>query len=469
MKILLVNPINRTYVIMPSLGLGYLASTVRNRHSVTILDCKKEKMTYRNFSDYIKDNEFDLIGFQFFSYDVNSVKRHIEIIKEIKHKRRITIIAGGPHPSGLPDATLDYLPDLDFAFKGESEIGFAKFVDFLDSYGYDNIKNRYDELRGIPGLIFRNGEGKSTLNEPLFVDNLDLINFPSWDLIDPTSYPESPHGAFARSFPTAPMIITRGCPSLCTFCAGKAINGPRIRKRSIDNVWTEVQYLIERFGIKEILLEDENFTLHKKLLNDFCTRLINSDRKISWSFPSGVRLDTLDVENLKLMEKAGCYSLAVGVEFGSQRIHDLTKKALTIEMIREKLSLLAKTKIKVTGFFLMGIPGETRSEIISTVNLALRLDLGRAHFSNFMPLPGSPLWDSLEKKGMLNNINWNSFFVHDVAFPPDGMSAKELKNIQRSAYIKFYLRPKIIYRIFKEIRSFRHLRSLLNRFRDALS
>lgn len=169
------------------------------------------------------------------------------------------------------------------------------------------------------------------------------------------------------------------------------------------------------------------------------------------------------------MEEAGCYSLAVGIEFGSQRIHDLTKKGLTISLIEEKLALLAKTKIKVTGFFLMGIPGETKSEILSTVNLALKLDLDRAQFNNFMPLPGSALWSSLEKSNMLTNIKWDRFFVHDVSFPPEGMSEKELKNIQRLAYLKFYLRPKTIYKLLKEIRSFRHSKMLLNRFFDALS
>lgn len=279
MKVLLVNPINRTYVIIPSLGLGYLASSIRKKHSVTILDCKKKNMTYTDFFNYIKNIEFDLIGFQVFSYDINSVKRHIEIIRQLKDKRKVTVVAGGSHPSGLPGSIFSCLPNLDFAFRGENEIGFANFVDLLDSYGCQGIQDRYKELSSVSGLIFRDTEGKVNINEPVFVEDLDSIGLPSWDLMNPATYPEAPHGAFARSFPAAPMIITRGCPFACTFCAGKAVSGSEVRKRSIDNVWMEIQYLIEHFGIKEILIEDENFTLHKNLLNDFCLRLINSRKK----------------------------------------------------------------------------------------------------------------------------------------------------------------------------------------------
>ncbi len=453
---------------MPMLGLGYLATIARkNNHSVKILDCKKEKLGFRGFEERIKDNKYDLICFQVFSYDINSVKRHIDIIR--KHNKDVTIIAGGAHPSGDPVGTMRYLDNLDFAFKGESEIGFAQFLTYLDNLGCQKLKNDFEALRKIPGLIFHSGNGRIIANDPAYVDNLDSLDFPAWDLIGPREYPQAPHGAFAREFPTAPLIITRGCPYSCTFCAGKAITGIKIRKRSIDNVWSEVQYLMEEFDIRELLIEDENFTLHNGLLKDFCNKIIASPRKISWSFPAGVRIETLNKDNLSLMEEAGCYSMAIGVEFGSQRIHDLTKKRLTIELIREKIDLLSKTKIKTTGFFLMGIPGETKEDILSTIDLALRLDIDRAQFNNFMPLPGSELWDTLLDKDKLGNINWNTFFVHDVAFPPEGMSREELKHLQRLAYAKFYLRPKIILKILKEIKSFGHFKMLLKRMLDALS
>lgn len=468
MKILLVSPINRTYVIMPSLGLGYLASIARkDGHKVQILDCKMGGMTFEDFETFISGQRHDLFGFQIFSYDINHVKKHIEMIK--KHNHKALIVAGGAHPSGDPKGLMKYLEGLDFAFVGESEIGFRKFLALLEERGPLNILKAHSSLKNIPGLIYRGDAGEVFVNPASYVDNLDSLDFPAWDLMDPREYPEAPHGAFARQFPTAPIIITRGCPHSCTFCAGKVITGLKLRKRSIENVWSEVEFLIEKFGVKELLIEDENFSLHKDLLEEFCLKLINTGKKISWSFPAGIRLETLNKKNIKLMEEAGCYSMAVGVEFGSQRIHDLTQKRMSIGVIEDRVALLSKSKIKITGFFLMGIPGETREDIRSTIDLSLRLDLDRAQFNNFMPLPGSQLWNDLVKSNKLTNINWDHFFVHDVAYVSNDISRDELKRLQREAYLKFYLRPKIILNILKEIRSFRHLRMLLKRFIDSLT
>ncbi len=216
------------------------------------------------------------------------------------------------------------------------------------------------------------------------------------------------------------------------------------------------------------MIEDENFTLHKPLVKEFCNRLIKEKLNIWWSCPSGVRLDTLDLGMLKLMEKSGCYSLAVGVEFGSQRIHDITKKHLTLEKIKEKVALFKHVNIKTTGFFMFGIPGETKEEMIKTIKFAKSLNLDRAQFNNFMPLPGSEIYKIMRSKG-LKKIDHDHFFVHDVGYVPKGMSRKQMKNLQRRAYIEFYLRPRIILGVLGDIMSFGHLKKLVKRFLDSIA
>ena len=462
MNILLVNPINRSYVIMPSLGLGYLASRARKRgHTITILNCLKEKMNFKDFQIYIKQNQFDVIGFQMYSYDLEPVKKHIHIIKSISPST--VTIAGGPHPSGAPQQTLEYLNELDFAFRGESEIGFPLLLDRLE----ENLQDPQD-LFAVPGLIWRQ-DGGIMVNNPDYIKYLDDLEFPSWDLLEPHTYHEASHGAFAKYFPAAPIIISRGCPFQCTFCAGKAITGPQVRFRSIDNVIEEITYLSTHFGIREFLIEDENLTFNKALTTEFCEKILSSPLKcISWSCPSGVRLDTLDKEILELMERAGCYSLAMGIEFGTQKMLDLTKKQLSLKMIEDKISLLAQTRIKTTGFFMMGVPGETLSDIKKTIKFALKLKLDRAQFNNFMPLPGSEIGDRLQQEHALDDFDWSRMFVHNVSFEIPGVNRNKLKNLQRMSYLRFYLRAKIIINILKEIKSFRHLLYLLRRIKDAL-
>ncbi len=456
MRILFITPYNRSYVIMPSLGLGYLASIAREEgHNVEILNCMKERVKPEDFTKFLGNKRYDLIGFQVFSYDLYFVKKYLQIIKELSPDT-ITV-AGGAHPSGDPEGTLEYLSELDYAFKGEAEIGFREFL--------KNIGNK-KALSTIPGLIYRT-DNRIIVNPMKVVEDLDTLPMPAWDIIKPETYPEAPHGAFTQNFPTAPIIITRGCPFSCTFCAGKSITGFKMRARSIDNVMEELRYLKKR-GIKEFHIEDENFTARKDLVMEFCDRLLKENIGMSWSLPAGVRIDTLERKMLVMMEKAGCYSMALGIEFGTQRMMDITKKRLKIETIRERLELFRGLNIKKTGFFLFAVPGETIEEMKETMRFALSLPIERAQFNNFMPLPGSELWESLKKQGRLDNIDWSKFFVHDVAWTDEGIKASDIKRLQRLAYIRFYMRPKILINILGEIKSFRHMKYLLRRFVDAL-
>jgi len=85
---------------------------------------------------------------------------------------------------------------------------------------------------------------------------------------------------------------------------------------SPENIIREIELLIKKYGVKEIHIEDDNFTFNKERVIEFCILLLDKNININWACPNGIRLDTLDEELLKLMEKAGCYSFAVGIESG---------------------------------------------------------------------------------------------------------------------------------------------------------
>lgn len=458
MKTLLVLPANRSYVVQPNLGLGYLASVIRKAgKEVAILDCLKDKIILKDFSSIIEKDDFGIVGFHMFSQDYNIIKELTQIVKGINP--RIYTIVGGPHPTGDPASIMEDFPNVDFGFSGEGEIGIPKLITLL-SQGCSDTK----ELSKIEGLYWK-GKDPATIS-PASISELDALPFPAWDLMRPDKYPEAPHGAFYKQFPSAPIIIGRGCPFECTFCAGAR---HRYRERSIANVMEEIELLNEKYGVKELLIEDENLTLHRKTVQDFCQALLATNKGYTWSCPSGIRLSCVNLEDLQLMERAGCHSVSLGIEFGSQRIHDLTKKHLTIDLIKEKMEVLAKTNIKTTGFFLLGIPGETLAEMEETVKFALSLPLDRIQVNNFMPLPGSQIWQQLKKRGKDKAINYNRFFVHNVAYVSGGIRETDIKRLQRKAYLKFYLRWKVIKDILRDIKSFKHFKYLIMRFFDALS
>jgi radical SAM superfamily enzyme YgiQ (UPF0313 family) len=460
MKVALIRPPSfKMPIIIPNISLGYLASVLRNNnHSVTILDCAKKGMDHQRYRDYLVKEKPDIVGIQMYTCDFSSAKKCIDIAKELN--RHMITIVGGPHPSGDPEGTME-INNLDFAFGGEAELGLPKllkFIEYPDKLPIDSIE----------GLIYQLNE-KIITNKRGYFSNLNDIPFPSWDLINPGTYPDAPHGSFSKSLPIAPIITSRGCPFQCTYCGVMVNTGRNFRMRSVDNVIEEIKYLQKSFGIREFHIEDDNFTLVKSRVIEFCRRLKEENIFIDWACTNGVRLDTLDKELLLNMESAGCYSFSVGIESGSPRIISDMKRSETLEIMTEKINLVSSvSKIRMTGYFMMGYPTETKADIEMTVGLALKLPLDRAQFSNFLPLPGTEIYDCLIKSGEIapDPIKWDLYQNNRIVYSPKGISEREMRTLMKKAFARFYFRLHIMLGLFKEIHSLSQFRTVVRRFFD---
>lgn len=454
MKVLLVQPGAQKNMIMnvvPPLGLGYLASSIRDEYEVKILDCIKDKIDKEKFEIYLADYDPDVIGFTLYSYNISSVREMVDAIKE--KKLHTTVIIGGPHSSAIKEKIFSELPKIDFGFVGEGEIGFPELL--------HQIEKDTDDFDNIPGLIWQKN-GNPVANKQIFPDDLDKINFPAWDLIRPAKYPPIPNGLILEAYPYAPIIISRGCPYPCTFCAAKTITGKKVRQRSVENVISEIELLIKKYNIKEIHIEDDNFTINKEYVMNFCNEILHRNIRIKFSTPNGVRLETLDEEILKMMKKVGWYVIFSGIESGSDRILDKMKKGITTKEIREKIRIIKKVGLQTAGYFIIGYPGETVEEINKTITFSKELNLDWAHFSFFLPLPGTEITNKLMKEKKLGKICWSKLYDSKVAYSTVDIPAVQLQKLQRMAYIHFYLRIKIILNLIRKIRFFR-IRFLMRR------
>ncbi len=130
MRILLVKLNQEADEIIPPIGLGYLANAVRKSHNVRVLDCLKEKISLAILLDFLQEKKPDLVGILFFTMNYYQVKEAALAIR--KKFPSMKIVVGGPHPSALPKETLKEIPEIDFAFAGEAEIGFPQLVGALD-------------------------------------------------------------------------------------------------------------------------------------------------------------------------------------------------------------------------------------------------------------------------------------------------------------------------------------------------
>jgi anaerobic magnesium-protoporphyrin IX monomethyl ester cyclase len=125
-------------------------------------------------------------------------------------------------------------------------------------------------------------------------------------------------------------------------------------------------------------------------------------------------------------------------------------------------------RLEPCGFFIIGYPDETVDDIKATIRFAKKLRLKRAHFSNILPLPGTEATQKLIKNGEIRRPDWGTLFYFRVPYAPKGITKKQLKRLQRKAFLEFHLRPHILFKIFSEIKSIRHLKMIIVRAIDYL-
>ncbi len=443
--------------IIPPLHYGYLAASLPVSCNVSLIDMLRDNMDENCLLKEISSKRFDLICLSGYSKDIVPIRNLSGKLKE--HFPESIIVLGGVQSSLMPEATLEFVePNVDFCFTGDGENSLAKFVVNTECSNFS-----HDILREIPGLVFRLDE-KIVKNPAELIVDLDSIPFPKWDLMPPASYPKSPHGAFFRQFPYAATYATRGCPFPCTFCSASRVSGKTVRHRSVENIMEEIKFLNKNYGVKEIHFEDDNFSVKRKLLVEFCEALLKEDLGITWSFPNGLRLEILDLDELRLMRRAGCYAVNVGVESGSDRILKRMKKGVTTEKMRESIARVKKAGIDIGGFFIIGFPSETKEDILQTIKYTKTLELDRIGVSYFQPYPGTKEYDDLVKCGKFSyDMSLMKLSLHTINYINDNLTKGQLHWLRRKAFFTFYFRLNIFVKLLKEVKNFEHMRFILKR------
>lgn len=455
MKILLVKPYNRSDHIQPSLGLGYLAGVLRSRHTVRIVDCIKEGMALPGLIDTVKREVPEVLGIQCYTFDLKNIEEILNAVK--KEWPRIVTIVGGPHPSAVPEETMKrYAQTLDFAFVGEAERGLPVLLDMLGG-------RTEKDFSIVEGLVWRD-DGRISVNHMHLEQDLDAFGLPAWDLIRPQEYPPAQHGAFFKKFPIAPIMVTRGCPYYCSFCAGALVSGTKIRRHSIGYILNEISVLYREYGIREFHMVDDNFTMDKAFAKELLKGIAGLGLTISWATPNGIKMETLDDELLELMKQSGLYLVSLGIESGSDRILKAMRKNLTREKIIHYVDKIHSHGIPVAGFFILGYIGETKEEIEETIRFSLKLGLIRANYFNFLPFPGTTSFKEICREEGCERIDFDRFYFMDVAYAPQGISTDDLRALQRRAFLAFYRRPHILIRNLFQVKSPAHFKFLFRRF-----
>lgn len=441
MKILLIRPLsppNYPLVSFP-LGLAYLASSLeKHGHVARILDMPVEKMSAAEFKDLLLSGGFGLIGISCMTVEYNSALGTAEQIKNLLPDT--PVVFGGPHPSADPSRVI-INPFVDLVVVGEGEAALTELV---------NAVEEGDPLDRIDGLIFKR-DSAPVFNKPRdLIKNVDEIPFPAIHLLNLDEYYKYQIPRLVPKRKRYMSIFTsRGCPYGCIYC--HKIFGKKYRARSPHNVLDEIRLLYNKYGIREFIIEDDNFTMNLNRAKKICDLLIEEKLDISVQFPNGIRADRMDEELMSKLKQAGAHSMSIGVESGTLRIQDFIRKGLDLNKVRETISLAKKYKIKTNGFFMMGFPGETTNEMLETINFARSLELDTADFSIATPYPYTELMEISIKKGYLKTMDFDKFDVKTPNLETEDFNSDDLKRLQRRAYISFYFTPKRLIKILLKI------------------
>ena len=401
--------------VFPPIGLAYIAAVLEKEHKVCIVDAPTEGhrnleqmdgMTYRvglsskEIAERIKRWSPDIVGIDIPFSGWSKTAFEIASITKSINKDIITVLEG-QHPSARPEACLAN-SNIDFVVIGEPENTIFELVAELEQ-GKRDLK----KIRGI-GFV-RNGTPVITLPRPV-IEDLDSLPFPARHLLPNEIYyavvKENPLRGEIRK-PWTIMITSRGCPYGCVFCTQCIVWGKKWRSRSPENVVAEIEHLVKTYHVKQIDFMDDNMTLDKKRMENICDLIVKRALHVEWFTPSGVRADTLDENLLKKMKQSGCKKIRVAPESGVQRVVDqIIKKNLDLKSVENAVVLCKKVGIKVGCFFVIGLIGETKEEIMQTINYAYKLrQLGADSFifSIAMPIYGTELYEQAERGGFLRD------------------------------------------------------------------
>lgn len=447
-RVTLVRPDYETHIVTPPLGLGYLSSYL-SRHGVEveIIDGLRDGLSNTEVCQRILNGRSDAIGLTCLTAFYSQV---VDLARLLKSQNK-TVIIGGVHPTFLPKETLEETR-CDYVVLGEGERPLLQ----LAQNGFRN-----QNFRGVYSRQDLAGVEQFTKAKP--VADLDDLPFPDWEQLDPRKYPPAPHGAIVKRFPIGVVMTSRGCPFGCTFCASPRFYDRKVRFRSPENVVEEIEYLVSRFGVREIHFEDDNLTLNHAYVEKLCHLILERAIKVTWACPNGIRADSVDEPLVRLMRESGCYYFAYGIESVNSRILKEIKKQEDIGTIRQAIDCASRGGISCQGFFIFGLPGETPETIEETIRFASESSLSRAQFLILDILPGSELWDTL--KGHFRP-NWSKMSYKEPEWIPDGLTREALMKAQSRAFRQFYLKsPTRLLRLALSVRP-RQIHYLLHRLRD---
>jgi len=456
-RIALVRPGDYPEGLIVPLALIYLTSYLREKIpgvECIVIDAPLDDLDDREVARRVNDFNPDLVGLTGLTYHTPYVKSVAREIKKLLPE--VPIVAGG---AGVSSDPADVLQEkaIDFGVLGEGEDVFFALIKILEA-GKD-----HNELSSV---AYRNADGKVVWNKdhPLIQDP-DSIPFPAYDLLEVEKYFASPKRTAQSpvyiSKRILPILTSRGCPLKCIFCHDTL--GKTFRHRSPDNIVNEIIWLQKTYDFQELEIIDDIFNFDIRHAKIVFKKLIEADLGIKIAFPNGIKYEMVDEEFLDLFKRAGGYRIAFGIESADPEGQKIVRKKTDVVRLTKVINQADKMGFFTSGFFQLGLPGETKEQMMNTVNFVLNSRLHTAMFHLTTPFPGTPMYEehvrnkiesgeyngSREQYEVELKKKVNFVGARELSLNLSAVSDQELLQIKKTAFRKFYFNPRRMLSIWK--------------------
>ncbi len=413
--------------------IGYCASILRNAgYSVFLKDYQTEKA---DFEVVKKDIEEFLPELIIISITNATILSDIDFVNLICSFHKCEFALKGAVFFNISDEhlkTLD-LKNINYLIGGEIEFIVKKLADSI-------FKNE-GLIKDIPGIVYKEGESFKKTAFDIWEDGLDNIPFPARDIMKNELYTRPDTGE-----PMATIQVSKGCPANCIYCLTPVISGKKVRKRSVDNIFSEISECYHKYGIKNFFFKADTFTIESDWAEELCDKIIGSELYGKIEFTVNSRVKPLQKSLLDKLKKAGCFMIAVGFESGNENTLKRIKKGTCVDDNVNAAKMIKSAGLPLFGFFMIGFPWETKEDIIRTLNFMFKIDPDFVELHIAMPYLGTELYNECDRYQTIVSQAWGNDYFSPNTSGTCSVSMEEIKALKKKYLLKFYLRPKYIFK-----------------------
>jgi anaerobic magnesium-protoporphyrin IX monomethyl ester cyclase len=372
-------------ITLPPLGLVNVATPVaRAGHEVSILDAYTLQLTVGETVQEAVDFQPDLIGISFYSFYIQVVSRLTERLRSALPN--VPIVAGGGHPSAMPDQVLSEFPAIDYVVSGWGDFAMSAIVEHLQG-------QRAKE--DVPGLGYR--QGGLVVQNPRYQlpKDLDEIPVPDRALLKEMHDHRLYFNILSSRKRMDVLMTSRCCPYACGYCfTGRG----KYAEHSVGRVMLEIEEMVSR-GVDAIEIMDDTFTFNRPRADEILDRIIDKGWNLEFRVHS--RVDAIDVPLLKKLKRAGTRAISYGMESGSDSVLKRMRKRTTVAQNEAACRLTKKAGILCSTSWILGYPGETREMLEETFRFVDQILPHTFTFNVLSPLPNTPVYREAKKEGTL--------------------------------------------------------------------